>query len=166
MRWPTWWQSSSCREDDDKKQSETESLITDARQKVSSALNSTFKDEKSPESSPSPSSVLQTFSDPSTLIAATILTVASLGFLRFYKSFLRRIPEAPNIRPDFFRKRSIVGKVTSVGDGDNFRIYHTPGGWLAGWGWIPWRKVPTDRKMLKNNTVSGYGGLVIDKKTL
>jgi hypothetical protein len=44
--------------------------------------------------------------------------------------------------------------VTSVGDGDNFRIYHTPGGRLAGWGWLPGRRIPMDKKELKDQTVS------------
>jgi hypothetical protein len=41
-----------------------------------------------------------------------------------------------------------------VGDGDNFRVFHTPGGRLAGWGWLPWRRVPKEKKDLKNKTVS------------
>lgn len=36
----------------------------------------------------------------------------------------------------------MFGQATSVGDGDNFRLYHTPGGRLLGWGWMPGRKVP------------------------
>jgi len=36
----------------------------------------------------------------------------------------------------------MFGTATSVGDGDNFRFYHTPGGRLLGWGWMPGRKVP------------------------
>jgi endonuclease YncB( thermonuclease family) len=41
--------------------------------------------------------------------------------------------------------------VTSVGDGDNFRFFHTPGGRLAGWGWL--RSIPTDKKALRNQTI-------------
>ncbi|KAL8748249.1 MAG: hypothetical protein Q9184_007469, partial [Pyrenodesmia sp. 2 TL-2023] len=52
-----------------------------------------------------------------------------------------------------WRKRSLFGYVTSVGDADNFRIFHTPGGRLAGWGWLPWRRVPDKVKELKDNTV-------------
>ena len=47
----------------------------------------------------------------------------------------------------------MFGYVTRVGDGDNFRLYHTPGGRLVGWGWLPWRQVPTQGKGLKNMTV-------------
>ena len=44
--------------------------------------------------------------------------------------------------------------VTAVGDGDNFRLYHTPGGRLVGWGWFPGRCVADyDRKRLKDQTI-------------
>ena len=75
----------------------------------------------------------------------------AVGFWVFWRSYLRRLARAQNIDPDFFRKRSLFGKVTSVGDGDGFHLFHTPGGRLAGWGWL--RKVPTDRKALKGRTV-------------
>ena len=72
-----------------------------------------------------------------TLIIPTILATAvtTAVSLRFYKLYLRRIPNAAHVRPEMLRKRSIFGKVTSVGDGDNFRLFHTPGGRLAGWEW-------------------------------
>ncbi|EFE41686.1 putative nuclease domain protein [Trichophyton verrucosum HKI 0517] len=91
------------------------------------------------------------FIEPSNLIPTILLTSGILFAVRIHRRYLRRIPEAPNISPSYLRQRSILGKVTSVGDGDNFRIYHTPGGMLAGWGWL--RKVPTSKKDLKNNTV-------------
>jgi hypothetical protein len=65
---------------------------------------------------------------------------------------LRHIPGSGHIAPSFFRRRSLLGKVTSVGDGDGFHMFHTPGGRLAGWGWL--RSVPKDRKELKGRTVS------------
>jgi len=43
--------------------------------------------------------------------------------------------------------------VTSVGDADNFRLFHTPGGRLTGWGWLPGRRVHDDKKWLKDKTV-------------
>lgn len=91
------------------------------------------------------------FIEPSNLIPTILLTSGILFAVRIHRRYLRRIPEASNISPSYLRQRSILGKVTSVGDGDNFRIYHTPGGMLAGWGWL--RKVPTSKKDLKNNTV-------------
>lgn len=40
-----------------------------------------------------------------------------------------------------------------MGDGDGFRLFHMPGGRLAGWEWLPWRRVPQGRAGLKDNTV-------------
>lgn len=99
---------------------------------------------------PSPWQIL---TSPENLVPTLLLTSTCLAFYTFYRSYLRRIPAAGNISPGFFRKRSVVGRVTSVGDGDNFRIFHTPGGRLAGWGWLPWRKVPTEKKELKGKTI-------------
>jgi len=48
----------------------------------------------------------------------------------------------------------LFGTVTRVGDGDNFHLYHTPGGRLAGWGWLPGRKVPEKAGDLKNRTIA------------
>ena len=75
---------------------------------------------------------------------------------------MRRIPEASQIYSSFFRKRSLYGKVTSVGDADNFRLYHTPGGILLGWGWFPGRKVPTDPRELRQRTVGACGYFITD----
>merc|ERR1712224_418960 len=63
-----------------------------------------------------------------------LFSLASLGALQLYVNFLRRIPGAGYVRPDYFHKRSIYGRVTSVGDGDNFHLFHTPGGRAVGWG--------------------------------
>jgi hypothetical protein len=93
------------------------------------------------------------FGEPSVLVPTAILTLTSLAGMRLYKSYLRRIPSIEHIRPEAFRKRSIFGRVTSVGDGDNFRVYHTPGGRWAGWGWLPGRRVP-EKAALKGQTVS------------
>ena len=93
------------------------------------------------------------FTDAQTVIPTILLTGTALLLTRFYRSYLRRIPQATHIQPGFWRRRSLLGKVTSVGDGDNFRIFHTPGGRLAGWGWLPGRKVPEKSKELKDQTV-------------
>ncbi|KAK3180307.1 putative endonuclease lcl3 [Lecanicillium sp. MT-2017a] len=74
-----------------------------------------------------------------------------LGALHIYVNYFRRIPSASYIRPSFFRKRSLFGRVTRVGDGDNFHLFHTPGGRFVGWGWL--RKVPENRKQLKERTI-------------
>lgn len=89
---------------------------------------------------------------PGNWIAPVAAAALTLGVYSFYQSYLRRFPTPHHIAPGVFRKRSLFGKVTSVGDGDGFHLYHTPGGRLAGWGWL--RRVPTDRKQLKGQTVS------------
>jgi hypothetical protein len=91
--------------------------------------------------------------EPRTLVPSIALTVSTVAAVRLYKSYLRRIPSVNHIKPSYFRRRTLFGQVTSVGDADNFRLYHTPGGRLAGWGWLPWKKVPTKRDQLTNQTV-------------
>lgn len=139
MRWPPWSTESS---DDDKQHlkrnpnsSPASSYPTPAPNNTDSALNWTA------------------FTEYRTLVSTLLLTSGILLGVRFHRSYLRRIPDAPSISPSFLRRRTIFGKVTSVGDGDNFRIFHTPGGRLAGWGWLPWKKIPTTKKELKDNTV-------------
>ncbi|KAG0222962.1 putative endonuclease lcl3 [Mortierella sp. GBA43] len=85
-----------------------------------------------------------------------ILTATAFGVsasvILFYRTRLRRIPTAAYLTPNLLNgKRILRGKVTSVGDADNFRFYHTPGGFWAGWGWL--RHVPTDSKALKDKTI-------------
>lgn len=87
------------------------------------------------------------------LVPAVVGATTILFCVHLYKRYLRRIPSTEFIKPTFFRKRSLFGTVTSVGDGDNFRLFHTPGGRLAGWGWLPWRRVPDKREDLKDKTV-------------
>jgi endonuclease YncB( thermonuclease family) len=93
------------------------------------------------------------FTDPRTIIPSIALTVASVTVVRLYKTYLRRIPSVNHIKPSYFRRKGLFGQVTSVGDADNFRLYHTPGGRMAGWGWLPWKRVPTKRDGLSNQTV-------------
>ncbi|KAH6854622.1 hypothetical protein B0I37DRAFT_441600 [Chaetomium sp. MPI-CAGE-AT-0009] len=89
---------------------------------------------------------------PHNWILPVAAVALALGTRTFYQSYLRRLPGSDHITPDFFRRRSLFGKVTSVGDGDGFHLFHTPGGRLAGWGWL--RHVPKDRKQLKGQTIS------------
>ena len=103
------------------------------------------------------------FTDPRNLVPVLLLSGTIIGSYAFYRSYLRRIPQANFISPSFWRRRSVFGRVTSVGDGDNFRLFHTPGGRLAGWGWLPWRRVPKEKKGLVDKTVSlcaGYAGVL------
>ncbi len=102
---------------------------------------------------PSNATDWQRYRDPRTVVPVVILTGGIFLVARFYQSYLKRIPQAIDIGPNFWRRRSLFGKVTSVGDADNFRVFHTPGGRLAGWGWLPWRRVPDNVKELKDKTV-------------
>jgi endonuclease YncB( thermonuclease family) len=93
------------------------------------------------------------YTSPDVLIPTAIMTSTILVGHRLYRLYLRRISGATRIGTSFWRKRSLLGRVTSVGDGDGFRLFHTPGGRLTGWDWLPWRKVPTG-KHLKDQTIS------------
>ncbi|KAH7076484.1 hypothetical protein BKA63DRAFT_564871 [Paraphoma chrysanthemicola] len=94
-----------------------------------------------------------TFTEPRTLISSIALTVSSVAALRLYKTYLRRIPNVNHIKPKQFRRKGFFGQVTTVGDADNFRLYHTPGGRIAGWGWLPWKRVPVKRDELRDQTL-------------
>ena len=88
------------------------------------------------------------------MIPAVALTVSTVAGVRLYKTYLGRIPTVNHIKPRYYRRKGIFGQVTSVGDADNFRLFHTPGGRIAGWGILPWKKVPTKREDLVRQTVS------------
>ena len=128
MRWPP-WSSNSDRERNDKNRV----LWTDS-------LNATDWSH---------------FTEPRTLVPALLLatafTATYLASSRIYKSYIRRIPGTAYIKPGFFRRKSLFGTVTRVGDGDNFHLFHQPGGRLMGWGWL--RKIPEKNADLKGNTV-------------
>lgn len=59
-----------------------------------------------------------------------------------YARYVRRVPNHNWVTPDILKsKRQIKGYVTSVGDSDGFRLYHTPG---FGWRWpFKFRHVPS-----------------------
>ncbi|OAP63645.1 hypothetical protein AYL99_02872 [Fonsecaea erecta] len=145
MPWPKLWSSST--KDEPEAQKSLAERATDSWKSESTGASP-----QQPAKS-APSSQLRAFTQPETILAAAVLTTACVGVYKFYKTYLRRIPQAINISPGFLRRRSLVGQVTSVGDGDNFRMYHTPGGRLAGWGWFPGRKVPRNKKDLKDQTI-------------
>ncbi|KAL8723861.1 MAG: hypothetical protein Q9181_007125 [Wetmoreana brouardii] len=120
---------------------------------------SSSSEEREEKASPSPNDVLSSvtdwsrYQDPRNVIPVIVLTAGAFFFSTFYRSYLKRVSQAINIAPTFWRKRSLFGRVTSVGDNDNFRLFHTPGGRLAGWEILPWRRVPTTRKQLAGKTV-------------
>ncbi|KAL1651209.1 putative endonuclease lcl3 [Diplodia intermedia] len=95
----------------------------------------------------------QHYTEPRQVVPTLLLTATTLFFVRVYKSYLRRIPSVNHIKPAFFRDRSLFGTVTRVGDADNFHLFHTPGGRIAGWGWLPGRKIPASGKELTSKTI-------------
>lgn len=104
------------------------------------------------------------YTQPSIIIPTVIATATTLFTVHIYKKHLRRIPSTEFIKPDAYRRKSLFGSVTSVGDGDNFRMFHTPGGRWVGWGWAPGRRVPTERKELKEKTVCAASVLQIRRR--
>lgn len=83
---------------------------------------------------------------PSAILCSSVFLGAYV-----YRHFVRRIATPYEIPESYFRRRSLLGRATSVGDADNFRFYHTPGGIFAGWGWL--REVPKTQKKLTNQTI-------------
>ncbi|AOW26979.1 hypothetical protein MG5_01329 [Candida albicans P57072] len=85
------------------------------------------------------------------LLSAGVTTSLFFGY-KFYKRYIKRIRTYLDLTPSIIENNTkLYGYVTRVGDGDNFRFYHTPGGWFFGWGWL--RKIPTTRKDLKDETL-------------
>ncbi|KAI0255630.1 hypothetical protein BJV78DRAFT_689180 [Lactifluus subvellereus] len=93
--------------------------------------------------------------ETNTLIALAFLlgSATTLGTSSIYRRFFKRIKNAEWVTPNLLkRKRWIAGVVTSVGDADNFRLYHTPGfGWR---GPLKFRQIPTGyRRGLQGKTI-------------
>ncbi|KAG7087389.1 hypothetical protein E1B28_013360 [Marasmius oreades] len=82
-------------------------------------------------------------------IAGSVTTIVAL---KVYTQSFRRIKNGNWITPDMFaKKRWIKGVATNVGDGDNFRLYHTPG---IGWRWpVKFRRIPVKSRELKDQTI-------------
>ncbi|KAL0255634.1 hypothetical protein I308_100439 [Cryptococcus tetragattii IND107] len=83
-------------------------------------------------------------------VGASALTLLGvMGYRRYWK----RIKNADYVTSELLRRRTwIKGIVTSVGDGDNLRLYHTPGPFFR----YPFkiRSIPTTQKGLRNETIS------------
>ncbi|KAK9464542.1 hypothetical protein V1512DRAFT_268187 [Lipomyces arxii] len=87
-----------------------------------------------------------------TMIESSLLTGGILLCMTVYMRCLRRIPTARDIPSSYYAQtKTIKGRAVFVGDGDNVRIFHTPGGVLAGWNWL--RRVPFENhwRRSKNN---------------
>ena len=140
MRWPPWPFTPSASTTTERSQSSQDSTRIDGSW-----------------SSPQLPNSWRYYTQPSVIFATTVMTSTILVGRRLYVLYLRRIPGATAINSSFWRRRSLLGRVTSVGDGDGFRLFHTPGGRPAGWGWLPWRRIPQGRK-LKDQTVCERSG--------
>lgn len=75
------------------------------------------------------------------IIGTVILTSIVLGSKYGFTRYLKQYKEVKDIPSSAYKKRWLYGKVTAVGDGDNFRFFHTPGGILGGWHTV--RTVPS-----------------------
>ncbi|WOO81283.1 putative endonuclease LCL3 [Vanrija pseudolonga] len=93
--------------------------------------------------------------DPATVAAlsASLAVLGTLGGVRVYRRFFKRIRNADSLSTAVLDKKPFIkGVVTRVGDGDNFRLYHTPGPF---WRYpLKLRRVPSSPKELKDNTLS------------
>ena len=134
MQWPDWFWSHSAKQTDD---TTREALATDRKPPTKHA-----------------SGTRSYYTTPQTITACVLTTATTLTLIRLYKTYLRRIPTVNYLKPGLFRHRTLYGYVTSVGDADNFHLFHTPGGRLAGWGWFRGRKVQDlTRAQLRGQTV-------------
>ncbi|KAH9017390.1 nuclease [Lactarius pseudohatsudake] len=92
--------------------------------------------------------------DTNTIIALTFLlgSATTLGTYAIYRRFFTRLASAEWVTPNILRRRRwITGVVTRVGDGDNFRLYHTPGfGWR---GPLKFRHIPRHSRELVGETI-------------
>lgn len=93
------------------------------------------------------------YTTPQAISLSLVTTATTLLLVHVYKTYLRRIPTVDYLKPSLFRRRSLYGYVTSVGDGDNFHLFHTPGGRLLGWNILPGRKIAASVKT--NNKSAG-----------
>lgn len=154
MGWPSWPFSSLFKSP----QASANSSIDDGS--VSTSIVDA-KPHRSSWPSTHPPNDLTFYLSPQFLLPATLLTGTVLLGRGMYNAYLRRMPGASSVPATYFTKeKTLFGVVTSVGDGDGFRLFHTPGGRLAGWGWLPWRKIPTGRA-LKDQTVYCNGSVYL-----
>lgn len=117
------------------------------------ATSTNAKDENGADVSSSVTD-LTSWTDISTIVPVLALTTLSLTSYHLYRRNLRRYSTIDHLPAAIYSRKSsrgLLGHVTSVGDGDNFRFFHTPGGRLAGWGWL--RPIPTDKKDLRGATI-------------
>ncbi|KAI5954462.1 LCL3 [Candida jiufengensis] len=92
------------------------------------------------------------FLHPKVILLSAGITLTTILSFKLYRQYLRPIRSILDLNPKMLENNhKLRGYVTRVGDGDNFRFYHTPGGIFWGWGWL--KKIPTKRSILKNETL-------------
>ena len=146
----------SSQDEEKTKKSQTKSTKPEST-KSSSSSSPASSSSSSASSSSSPN--LSKLIDPSSLETLRIVGLAialSLGAgasLYIYQNVFKRVRTAGDLTPSILGgKRKLFGRCVSVGDGDNFRFFHTPGGRLAGWDIF--RFIPQNRKILvKQGTI-------------
>lgn len=161
MPWPSLWSSSNSTTPPSNSASEAQEKILHVKESAAETASRLQKSATKAVDDLSNGSTrngfLASFIEPSTLISTAILTTSILAFVALQRRFARRIPTATSVPQAYILPsqrrftRSLFGRVTSVGDADNFRLYHTPLGLLGLWHTL--RHVPKDPKQLKNNTV-------------
>ncbi|KAF8836238.1 staphylococcal nuclease [Paxillus ammoniavirescens] len=109
----------------------------------------------SPESTNSRWTRVRNFGEQITPYAAVVFALGAasgVGGATAWRRWGKRLRSSEWVTPDVLaRRRWVRGVVTSVGDADNFRLYHTPG---IGWRWpLKFRRVPTTSKDLKDKTI-------------
>lgn len=158
MRWPDWLSSKSSSSHDegpDSPSSRKSAGWLDPLTSITATASPASPKASKPPVSWTDSLNATHWTSAEILVPTVVLTATTLAAFKIYTVYLRRIPQATFITPPALQgNRSIFGYVTSVGDGDTFRLYHTPGGRLLGWGWLWGRRVAEfDRGKLKEQTI-------------
>lgn len=80
------------------------------------------------------------------LVAASSTLITCIGIFKFHHHFIRRLSTVDDLTSRHLNgRRTVSGRVTSVGDADNFRLYHQP--------MFRFRKTPTTKLELRNQTL-------------
>lgn len=73
-------------------------------------------------------------------------------FVKLYNKYFTRRRTFFDLSQNMInRQKQLYGKVVKVGDGDNFRFFHMPGGIFLGWKWLRNPKIKKD--FIKNETI-------------
>ncbi|RPD65276.1 staphylococcal nuclease [Lentinus tigrinus ALCF2SS1-7] len=87
---------------------------------------------------------------PGQQLAIQMAAVGAASFVLKRLVFGRRIANSDSVTPRMLRNKKLLrGYVTRVEDGDDFRLYHTPGfGWKS-----EFRTIPSEPEDLKDKTI-------------